>query len=113
MESLSKNGNTKIRFSPKFEYSKEPLKSIEKFFNISADTPVKDIYKPCKFPFSNTFITPIGDVYPCLSERIGNLKENTIKEIFNKPNYCCFRKNLKVSGVFGACQMCCDKIFLI
>ena len=108
LESLSKNENTKIRFSPKFEYSKEPLKSIEKFFNISADTPVKDIYKPCKFPFSNTFITPIGDVYPCLSERIGNLKENTIKEIFNKPNYCCFRKNLKVSGVFGACQMCCE-----
>ena len=108
IESMKKNSKTLIRFSPKFENSKNPLESIEKFFNTPKDMPVNEIYKPCKFPFSNTFITPEGNVYPCLSEKIGNVKENSIKEIFNKPNYCCFRKNLKVSKVFGACQMCCE-----
>ena len=40
--------------------------------------------------------------------KMGNLKEGTIKEIFNKPHYCCFRKNIKAAKVFGACQMCCE-----
>ena len=108
IESLQKKSKTKIRFSPKFENTKNPMQSIEKFFNTDENTPVREIYKPCKFPFSNTFITPEGNIYPCLSEKIGNVKENSIKEIFNKPNYCCFRKNLKASKVFGACQMCCE-----
>ena len=108
IESLQKKSKTQIRFSPKFETAKNPLDAIEKFFNYDENKPVQEIYKPCKFPFSNTFITPEGNIYPCLSQKIGNVKENTIKEIFNKPNYCCFRKNLKVSKVFGACQMCCE-----
>lgn len=108
LESLKKKSKTLIRFSPKFELAKDPLLKIEEFFNSDETRPVNEIYKPCKFPFSNMFITPEGNVYPCLSQKIGNIKENRIKEIFNKPNYCCFRKNLKVSKVFGACQMCCE-----
>ncbi len=108
LESLQKKSNTIIRFSPRFEASKNTLQKIEEFFNYDENKPVNEIYKPCKFPFSNTFITPQGDVYPCLSQKIGNIKENSIKEIFNKPNYCCFRKNIKVAKVFGACQMCCE-----
>ena len=108
LESLKKHSKTLIRFSPKFELTKNPIKKIEEFFNTDTSKPISEIYKPCKFPFSNTFITPEGNVYPCLSQKIGNVKENSIKEIFNKPNYCCFRKNLKVSKVFGACQMCCE-----
>ena len=27
-----------------------------------------------------------------ISGKIGNIKENTIKELFNHPKYCCFRK---------------------
>jgi len=108
LESLTKHSKTLIRFSPKFENSLNPLQKIEEFFNYDENKSVAEIYKPCKFPFSNMFITPEGNVYPCLSQKIGNVKENTIKEIFNKPNYCCFRKNLKVSKAFGACQMCCE-----
>ncbi len=102
-------GKTKIRFSPKFEYSKNPLDSIEKFFRIPADTSLKDIYKPCTYPYNNMMINPEGFVYPCLSQKIGNVKEKSLKELFNAPHYCCFRKNLKASGgTFGACQMCCE-----
>jgi radical SAM protein with 4Fe4S-binding SPASM domain len=54
-------------------------------------------------------INPAGDVYPCLSIKIGNVKDKKIKELFNNPKYCCFRKNLKATGgTFGACQMCCE-----
>ena len=102
-------GKTKLRFSPKFEYSENPLESIEAFFNLPADKPINEIYKPCTYPYTNMMINPEGFVYPCLSQKIGNVKAKTVKELFNAPHYCCFRKNLKASGgTFGACQMCCE-----
>ena len=108
-EIVSLKGKTKLRFSPKFEYSKNPIDKIEEFFNTSENKPIKEIYHPCTFPYNNTFINPEGFIYPCLSQKIGNIKNNSLKEIFNAPHYCCFRKNLKASGgVFGACQMCCE-----
>ena len=103
------HGKTKLRFSPKFEYSSNPLETIEKFFSLPPDKPIADIYKPCTFPYNNMFINPEGYIYPCLSQKIGNVKDKPIKELFNLPHFCCFRKNLKASGgVFGACQMCCE-----
>lgn len=103
------NGKTKLRFSPKFEYCKNPVESIENFFKTPEYKPISEIYKPCTYPYNNMMINPEGDVYPCLSQKIGNVKEKTIKELFNAPHYCCFRKNLKAhNGVFGACQLCCE-----
>ena len=109
LESLSTKSNVKIRFAPKFEYMKNTLKSIEEFFNIPEDRPINEIYQPCLYPYSDMMINPEGFVYPCLSLKIGNVKDKTIKELYNDPKYCCFRKNLKASGgVFGACQLCCE-----
>lgn len=108
LESLSKNSKVQLRFSPKFEYNKDPLDAIEKFFNSPAEKPVSEIYEPCKYPFSNMMINPAGDVYPCLSQKIGNVKDASLYEVFNLPHYRCFRKNLKAAKVFGACQMCCE-----
>lgn len=108
LEALQKNSKVQIRFSPKFEYAKNTLEKIEQFFNTPADKPVQDIYLPCKYPYSNMMINPSGDVYPCLSQRIGNVKDLPLKDVFNLPHYRCFRKNLKAAKVFGACQMCCE-----
>jgi len=102
-------GKTKLRFSPKFEYSKNTLESIEKFFQVSENESINDIYLPCIYPYNNMMINPEGFVYPCLSMKIGNVKDKSLKELFNDPKYCCFRKNLKASGgTFGACQLCCE-----
>ena len=107
--SMSKKSRVKLRFSPKFEYQKNPLESIEWFFNLPAETLPHEIYKPCLYPYTNMMINPEGFVYPCLSQKIGNVREKTLKELFNAPQYCCFRQNLKASGgTFGACQMCCE-----
>ena len=103
------NGKTKLRFSPKFEYSKNPLETIEKFFKLPSNIPTNEIYEPCTYPYNNMMINPEGFVYPCLSQKIGNVKEKSLKELFNATHYCCFRKNLKASGgTFGACQICCE-----
>lgn len=103
------HGNTKIRFAPKFEYAKNPLQKIEEFF--SETKSLQETYNPCKYVYNNMMINPEGFVYPCLSQKIGNVKDKSLKELFNAPAYCCFRKNLKASGgVFGACQMCCELV---
>ena len=109
IECLSKKSKVKLRFSPKFEYQKDPIRSIETFFNTHQNTPLSEIYKPCTYPYNNMMINPEGYIYPCLSQKIGNIKDKPLKELFNSPQYCCFRKNLKASGgTFGACQMCCE-----
>ncbi len=111
---LSKKSPTRIRFSPKFEgggHKKEVMR-LKNFF--APENPEdlkkapKDIYHPCKYPYSNIMINPSGDVYPCLSFKIGNVKEKSIFELFNTPKYRCFRKNLKYSKSFSSCQMCCE-----
>ena len=108
-EIASIKSDVKLRFAPKFEYLKDPLDGIEKFFSLSEDIKTSDIYEPCTYPYNNMMINPEGYAYPCLSQKIGSVKEYSLKELFNRPGYCCFRKNLKASGgTFGACQLCCE-----
>lgn len=111
---MAKNSKTKIRFSPKFEGGgvDEEMRKIKAFFTPKNKTDLnrhpKDIYYPCKYPFSNMMINPQGDVYPCLSFKIGNVKDAKIKDVFNETKFKCFRKNLKYSKSFTSCQMCCE-----
>lgn len=104
---MSKHSVTKLRWAPKFKPNMTAVQQIEKLF-INGEKPVADLYKPCLFPFSNLFINPEGIIYPCLSVAMGSLREQKLKDIFNSPKYRCFRKNLKASKLFNACQLCCE-----
>ena len=89
IESLKKNSKCEIRFAPKFDYSKNPLMEIENFYKEEKD--FKNLYKPCTFPCSDTFITPEGLVYPCLSVKMGDLKEQSLNEVYSSEKYKSFR----------------------
>lgn len=111
IKEMSQKSKVKIRYAPKFEGindGTDVLQRIEKFFSYDENKPIQEIYEPCKYPFSNMMINPQGDVYPCLSLKIGNVRESSLKEVLNMPKYRCFRKNLKASSVFESCQMCCE-----
>lgn len=108
LESLSKNSKTILRYAPRFRPSGD-LEKIEKFFKQS-NKPVADIYEQCKIPMTSIYISPKGDIYPCLSHKVSSLKEMKLKDAINTPKFKCFRKNLYYSKVFNACQMCCDAI---
>ena len=112
---MSKNSKTKIRFSPKFEGGgvEEELKKIKSFFtpdNKRRDLHrhPKDIYYPCKYPFSNMMINPQGMCTLVYHLRLEMLKDKKIKDVFNETKFKCFRKNLKYSKAFSTCQMCCE-----
>ncbi len=110
LNKMKKYSKTKIRFSPKFDNNNPEieLKLIENFFTKYPKKDIKEIYQPCLYPFSNTIINPSGDIYPCLSYKMGNVLEQKIIDIINNTKYRCFRKNLKYSKVFSSCQMCCE-----
>jgi len=107
LQSLAKKSKVRIRYSPKFEGGDE-LGKIKAFYALQHDKKITDIYHPCKYPFSNMMINPQGDVYPCLSLKIGNVRDMDLKTVYNLQKFRCFRKNLQCSGVFNSCQMCCE-----
>ena len=82
---MKRFSKTKLRFSPKFDNkdSQIELNLIKKFFSEYKNKDIKEIYQPCLYPYSNTIINPMGDIYPCLSYKIGNIKENSITQILS------------------------------
>ena len=106
LESLSKTSKTRLRWAPKFKPTGD-LNRILKYFELGNKN-VKEIYKPCKIPFSSVFITPEGDLYPCLSVKLGNARNNNIQNELNNELYKNFRNNLKHDKIYNACQLCCD-----
>ena len=108
LESISKTTKTTLRYAPRFNAVGDAEK-IKNFFN-SGNKPVTELYKPCEIPMTSLYITPEGDIYPCLSYKVASLKETTLKDAINSQKFRCFRKNLYASKVFNSCQMCCDLI---
>ncbi len=106
LRNLSKDGPV-IRFYPKFNLKNE-LEQIKRFYTETSDKKLKEIYQPCLYPWANILITPQGNVYPCLSYKIGNVRNMPIKEVWNSRRFAEFRRQLRKYGMFSACQACCQ-----
>ena len=108
LESLSKSSSTVLRYAPRFNATGD-YEKIKNFFT-NTNKKITEQYFPCKIPMTSIYITPEGFVYPCLSYKVADLKQISLKEAINSPKFKCFRKNLHYSKVFTGCQMCCDLI---
>jgi len=68
-------------------------------------------YERCVYPWMATDIMPNGDVAPCRDYPdyvVGNIKEDSIINIFNGERYRKFRTALKeAGGLFPICARCC------
>ena len=106
LESMSKKSKTILRYAPRFN-AQGDYNKIKEFFTQKNKT-ITELYKPCKIPMTSIYITPDGNVYPCLSYNIGSLKNMPLKDVINTDKFKCFRKKLYQSKVFTGCQMCCD-----
>ena len=65
-------------------------------------------YLPCIFPWTSFFISPLGDVFPCLTLGVGNIKKQNLFKIWNGKKMRQFRLRLKKARVFFVCQGCCN-----
>ncbi len=69
--------------------------------------------KRCNDVFSNLMIKSNGDVIPahgrCYNLKVGNLHDNSLKEIWNSELLRRFRKDLdQAGGLLPACSRCCS-----
>jgi len=88
-----------IRFSPNI-----PIEKIESHYANELD--VRSY--TCSAPWSGINVSAYGEVFPCFNYRIGSLRENSLRELWNGPRYRAFRRALKKNGLFSGCVGCCD-----
>lgn len=106
---ISKKNKAKLRIYPEFELerSDKELNKIKNFYSKSNEMKVQDIYHPCLFPWTDMLILPNGDINPCLAYKVGNAKDNSLKEIWNNNKFQNFRIPLKKNKLYNSCQSCC------
>jgi MoaA/NifB/PqqE/SkfB family radical SAM enzyme len=83
--------------------SEKPFKDIS-FLN-AAEFDTK-CFKACPFPWSSVHINYDGEVFPCLSVSLGNLRENRIQDILNGGARRHFQFLLRKNRLVQACNRC-------
>jgi radical SAM protein with 4Fe4S-binding SPASM domain len=61
----------------------------------------------CDTAWTVMHVGPYGDVYPCFSYRMGNVREQRLMAIWNGAAYRRFRRELKAARIFPGCAGCC------
>ncbi len=61
----------------------------------------------CRSPWTNFMIGCKGDAYACLPGKVGNVREQSMRELWNGPRMRALRNRLK-KGVYCICQGCCE-----
>ncbi len=61
----------------------------------------------CSAAWTVMHINPYGDVFPCFSFNMGNIREHSLKAIWNGEPYRNFRSALAAAKIFPGCIGCC------
>lgn len=106
---FSKHSATQLRFYPEFssKRSETELRKIEMYFEGESTGRPHEVYHKCLYPWTEMSIISNGDLFPCLSYRVGNIKDTCVSQLWNNERYVEFRQKLRKVGVFTSCQGCC------
>lgn len=99
LRQIRSDGGPTIRFLPNL-----PIDEIVSHYTNRLD--VRSY--TCFAPWSGMNVSPYGEVFPCFNYRIGSLRENSLRALWNGPRYRAFRQTLKKNGLFPGCVGCCD-----
>ena len=83
--------------------SGEQLKNID---IMNDKTHRKELFLPCKFPWSSTHINFDGTLFPCLAVSVGNVKNKPLDELINGSKFKSFRDIIRKEGTVEACNRC-------
>ncbi|NLH48319.1 MAG: radical SAM protein [Myxococcales bacterium] len=95
------SGRTRFRFYPPFPSAE----SAAQFFLSPADGP--GCMRRCRGPWGNLVINPAGDVFPCLSVKVGSVRDSSWREIWRGAAFRDFRRAIRAAGTLPACWGCC------
>lgn len=92
------NPVTKVRFNP--------IMPVDDIVDHYQNTPDLEHFT-CNVVWSTMHIGPYGDVFPCYSYNMGNIRKNSLMEIWNGEKYRKFRNQLQQAGIWRGCIGCC------
>lgn len=90
---------------------------ILRFYPENIDTKIKEYYTntlpiknyaDCFFPWRTMGISPFGDVFPCYQIKMGNIRKESLGQIWNGQKFKQFRTALRKNGIYPACHGCCN-----
>jgi len=61
----------------------------------------------CHATWTTAHVGPYGDLFPCFSISMGNIRNASFNDIWNGPRYRAFRNALRKQGIFPGCIGCC------
>ena len=64
-------------------------------------------FKACFLPWSRMSISPHGDVFPCMSFLVGNVRNDSLAKIWNNDRFRAFRASLDKKSLSSFCFSCC------
>ena len=64
----------------------------------------------CRVPWYMMTISPEGEVFPCYNYRIGNIRKDRVKKLWNNHHYKKFRREIK-KRILPGCIGCCNIIY--
>ena len=62
----------------------------------------------CRSAWSNLYVGADGCVYPCFVQKVGDVRKQSLKSIWNSRAMCLFRRRLREGGPFCICDGCCE-----
>ncbi len=79
---------------------------------INYDKPMFNEINSCLYPWTRVVVSPYGEVFPCVSLSMvnavmGNIKDNSVREIWNNEKYKKLRNQMKKKGLLPICSKCC------
>ena len=100
IEARLKAAEIAVRYYPR-------MRSHKQFVNYFKRDSLIKRYLPCYMPWACFHVNNYGDVYPCLSYRLGNLLKQSLPEILNTEKSRNFRRVVKKSILLPQCEGCC------
>jgi len=108
-EQIQQIKSNTYHFEPSFSPDISDIETLKVYYN----EPEKKLGRTCNDVFTNLMIKTDGSVIPahgrCYNVSMGNIHEQSLKEIWNSSAYGNFRKEIvKSGGQLPACSRCCS-----
>lgn len=98
LKKLAANSTMRLRFNPDMPLT-ALLDRYQNRFNAG--------HFCCNVAWSILHVGPYGDVYPCYTYPMGNVREKSLFRIWNDRPYREFRTNLRRDHIWPGCAGCC------
>lgn len=92
--------------APYIRYTPTAMNQAEFVKYYTGEINLRDYH--CMAPWSKVFISSFGNIYSCPFVELGNIRRNSIQEVWNNEVSRKFRKDLRANQIFEGCLGCCN-----